>query len=182
MVSRTNLNKELRGSMEEHPEGTHEYDEGVECDFCHGMTMHTPKKPLTEQQIHEKEEHSPYDVQIMLVSGYNEPERATAGLLMAMACATSFSNVVIFLIMNAVELAAVKAPIKVRIEPFDYMDVYMDHLVSLGVKIEVCSSCIKKFYPQITAENSHEFVRPEAQVIGMVEVAVRAKTTRTLMF
>lgn len=125
---------------------------------------------------------SPVDVQIMLVSGLNEPDRCTAGLLMAVTCATSFKKTVVFLMMNASELAAKQIRKKVKVEPFDYIDQYINYLLALGVKIEVCSTCIKKFFPNLDMENPSEFIRPEIQITGMIEVAFRANTARTLMF
>lgn len=122
-----------------------------------------------------------YDVQIILISGYNEPERCIAGLMMAMACAASFKKVVLFLMMNAAELASLHPSKRVKIEPFDYIDSYVDQLIALDVKIEVCSTCIKKFCSSYN-EIEQEYLRPEATVAGMFEYAARAKDIRTLMF
>jgi predicted peroxiredoxin len=122
------------------------------------------------------------EVQIILVSGYNEPERCTAGLLMAVACATTFKNVVVFLLMDGAELAAKHPSKNFKIEPFEYINIYIQHLIMLGVKLEVCNSCIRKFFPDITPQNYQKYLIPEATIVGMVQVAMRASTSRTLMF
>ncbi len=151
------------------------------CDFCHGVSEHSLAEAKESLKKHPGST-SDYDVQIILVSGYNEPERATAGLLMAMACVSCFQKVTIFLMMDAVELMSKFPKKKVRIAPFNYIDKYIDDLIALNTNIEVCSACIKVFYPDINEKNFTEFIRPQAGLHGMLDVAIRANHTRTLMF
>lgn len=134
-----------------------------------------------ESEISKKSEGEDCDIQIILVSGYNEPERCTAGLLMAMVCAANFNNVAIFLMMNAVELAAKHTPIKLKVEPFDYIDSYIEQLIAMEVTIEVCTTCLQKFmiFPNQTPP---DYLRPGTKARGMYKYAARAKSTRTLMF
>lgn len=119
------------------------------------------------------------DIQIILVSGYDEPERCTAALLMAMVCAASFKNIAVFLMMDAAELASRRPSKRIKVEPFDYIDQYIDQLFALGVKIDVCSTCIKKFCLE---PNQQDYLRADAHIAGMYEYAARAKNIRTLMF
>jgi len=133
-------------------------------------------------ELQSKGSKSKYDIQLILVSGYNEPERCTAALLMAMVCATSFDNVLLFLMMNAVELAAKQSSKRIKVEPFDYINNYIDSLESMEVNIEVCSTCIRKFCTAPYQELPHDYLRPEAKIASMYEYAARAKDVRTLMF
>lgn len=124
-----------------------------------------------------------FDIQIILMSGRREIEKITAGLAMALSCASSGAKVVVFLTMEAAAYANPDEGKTIVINGFDSIQKYFDLLFEQDVRIEACTSCVANFcLTDRNRKTGRKKIRKGMIYVGLSTAAIRAIHTPTLIF
>lgn len=126
---------------------------------------------------------NPFDIQIIICSGRKDIEKITAGLAMALSCASSGARVVVFLTMEAAAFADPHEGKTVVIHGFEPIQKYFELLLEENVCLEACTSCVENYcYAPINKETGQKIIHPNMSYVGMSTAAIRAINTPTIVF
>lgn len=122
-----------------------------------------------------------FDLQVIIVSGIKQVERAIIGLATALSAAVAGSKVVIFLTMEGAAFANPEEGKFNYVEGFESIQKYFDLLLEENAYIEVCSSCVDN-YCLTEKINKHKIIHPGMHLAGLSTAAIRATEVKTLVF
>jgi len=122
-----------------------------------------------------------FDLQVMIVSGIKDVEKALAGLAMALAAASSGAKVVVFLTMEGAAFAnPEEAPFE-YVHGFESIQKYFTLLLEENVRIEACTTCVENFCLTERVNNIKN-IHSGMHYAGFSTAAIRALTIKTLVF
>lgn len=116
-----------------------------------------------------------FELQVIVSSGLNAPEKATLGLATALAAASSGASVVVFFTMHGAIWADPQHGHEHVFAKFETIAAYLELLAEMEVVLEGCTACVEELCPAIA-------LRPGFRLGGLSVAAIRALTVPTLTF
>lgn len=123
-----------------------------------------------------------FDLQIIIAAGPLDLERATLGLSIAVSTAANGDAVVVFLTMQGAKWAAPEPLSSGSVLGFEPPIHYLNLLIEIGVRIEVCTSCYETFCPAPRGDDGRKLMRPGLVLAGLSIAALRASQVKTIAF
>ncbi len=121
------------------------------------------------------------ELQIVVLSGPEDVQRATFGLASALAAGSSGIDVAIVLSMRGAYWAAPDANQGSSVPEFPTVDTLMEELAALKVPILACSTCVDNYCPSPINGDGRRTLRPGIQRVGLGLVAIRMASARTIV-
>lgn len=122
-----------------------------------------------------------FDMQIIIVSGPRDTEKAISGLATALSCASSGFKIVVFFMMQGAAFGNPNEGLVASIHGFKSIQEYIDLLLESGVTVEACTSCVENYCVAKKVKGVKE-LRPGIGYAGLSTAAIRAITTKTIVF
>ncbi len=121
------------------------------------------------------------ELQIVVVSGPEDIQRATFGFASALAAGSSGIDVAIVLSMRGAYWAAPHASQGSSVPEFPDVETLLQELAELEVPVLACSTCVDNYCPSPTGGDGLRTLRKGIQRIGLGLVAIRMASARTIV-
>ncbi|MCA9715062.1 MAG: DsrE family protein [Myxococcales bacterium] len=121
------------------------------------------------------------ELQIVLLSGPEDIQRATFGMASALAAASSGITVAVVLSMRGAYWAAPHASQGTSVPEFPTVETLMHELHALDVPILACSSCVDNYCPSPVNGDGLRTLRSGVERVGLGLVAIRMASARTIV-
>lgn len=113
----------------------------------------------------------PYELQVVIVSGTEDLDRAVLGFAFAVSAATSGVNVTIILTLKGMVWAERDNPsAEQAVNGFQSVRSYIDILEDIGVVFRLCSSCLEDNF---TLPDENRYTAAVSSCVGLTEVAIK---------
>ncbi len=122
-----------------------------------------------------------YDLQLVVASGPESPERATFAFAAALAAAHSGSKVVIALTMHGAHWASPTSGKDVLVPGFHPIGELIEMIQEAGGTVEACSTCVENFCPSEVSSDGLKALGYGIERVGLGVIAMRMVDTPTTM-
>jgi len=123
-----------------------------------------------------------FDLQVILTTGTEDPERVTLGLAAALAAASSDQRVVVFFSVRGAQWASPVTPEHPKVGGFPSIAEIVEMLVELDVSLVGCTSCIDLHLKSDLGESGHRTMATGFSYGGLSEAALRMSDVPTVTF
>lgn len=128
----------------------------------------------------EKEER--YDLQILIISGPEAPEKAVLGLATALSALHSALSVkVVFAMRGAIWCAASEGNSRL-VSGYPPIGELIATLLEEGAAVRGCSSCVDQYCPAERDSDGRRKLRPGLELVGLSVMTLRMTDTSTVTF
>ncbi len=119
------------------------------------------------------------ELQIVITSGKEAPQKALLGFVWALSAATIGTNVTLFFTMNGAIWTDSDEGNEIYQPGFESIDTYWQMLTEAGAIFEGCTSCVKSYCERKPVKCT---VRPNVIESGLSTAAIRGSSVTTLIF
>lgn len=126
--------------------------------------------------------HDKYDLQVVITSGPELPEKAVIGFATALSAATSGVTVTTVLAMRGAVWAAECQGTEISVEGYPCVGELIELIEESGGTVRGCSSCVDQYCPAPLDEKGDKILRKGIERVGLNVVTLRMLDTPTVTF
>jgi predicted peroxiredoxin len=122
------------------------------------------------------------NLQIILSSGQQSPEKAVLAIAAALSAAHSGIDVSLVMAMRGAEWAAPSVGNDTAVDGYPPVATLLSELADGGGQVLACSSCVDQYCPALVGTDGEKVLRTEIKRIGLSVVAIRMAEWPTVTF
>jgi len=121
------------------------------------------------------------DLQVVVLSGPGDVQRAVFGLSSALAAQASGVQTTVVFSMHGAHWASPTTGYEHAVPEFPPIAELLANLQEVGGRIEGCSTCLENYCPSLVGEDGLKELREGVVRVGLGLVAIRMASVRTIV-